>query len=284
MAFDFKKARQQAAKALKSPLLELIVLGAQGSGKSYSIGTLGVKTLYLYGTRESHGPRTASVEGGPNIEPMCIDYGVYPGEEMKPARSFTPDETLEFIREILNDREYIKSEGYKAIAVDGLAVLEAVAKGSTDWKEKCKTTSGKHNTYKETEATQEVLGEIIGLLKGCQRDLGVHLVVTGVLDVKATDAFGAIEEAAPRLGGYGLAESLNQHFGDIVVVGKMTKGGETKYKFQFLTDLTKVSKDEHGQQKKAMNFSPRLSGLKIDEAIMPADLSHLAKLKAEKMK
>lgn len=280
--FNFKQARQLATKALKNPLLELIVLGSQGSGKSYSVGTLGVKTLFLYGTRESHGPKTASVEGGPNVEPMCIDYGVWPGEETE--RPFTNDESLEFIRAILTDHDYITKEKYQAIAVDGLAVLEAMAKGTAEWKEKCKTTGGKHNTYKETEATQEILGEIISLLKGCQRLCGVHIVVTGVLDVKSTDAFGAIEEAAPRLGGYGLAESLNQHFGDIVVVGKMSRGGETKYKFQFLTDLTKVSKDEHGQQKKAMNFSPRLSGLKIDEPLMDASLAKLAKLKAEKMK
>jgi hypothetical protein len=279
--FNFDAAKKSAAKALKNPLLELIVLGSQGAGKSYCIGTLGVKTLYLYGLRESHGPKTASVQGKANVEPMCIDYGVWPGE--KDERAFTSDESLEFLRAILMDQAYIKSQAYKAIAVDGLAVLEAMVKGTQEWKEKCRTTAGKHNTYKETEATQEILGEVIGLLKACQRELGTHIVVTGVLDVKSTDAFGAIDEAAPRLGGYGLAESLNQHFGDIAVVGKMTRGGETKYKFQFLTDLTKVSKDESGNQKKAMNFSPRLSGLDIQEPTMPADLSLLAKLKADRM-
>lgn len=280
--FDFSKARKSAQKALKNPLLELVVLGSQGAGKSFCIGTLGVKTLYIYGVRESHGPKTAAVEGRTNIDPICIDYGTWPGESVD--RPFTPDESLEFLRALLSDHEYLKSEKYKAIAVDGLAVLEAMVKGTQEWKEKCRTTAGKHNTYKETEATQEILGDIIGLLKAAQRELGTHIVVTGVLDVKSTDAFGAIDEAAPRLGGYGLAESLNQHFGDIVVVGKMTKGGETKYKFQFMSDLTKVSKDESGQQKKAMNFNPRMSGLKIDEPIMPADLSLLANLKAERMK
>lgn len=275
MKFDMAKAKSEARKLMGSSLLELCMLGSQGAGKSYALGTLGVKTLYLYGTRENHGPKTANVRGSGNIEPVCIDF--YNGQ------AISADDSLGLLTHILTDHASLKAEGYKAIVLDGLAVLESIVKDTTAWKEKCKTAGGKHNPYKETEASQEIMGGIINLLKSAQRELSLHIVVTGILDVKAVDGFGAVEEASPRLGGYGLAESLNQHFGDIVVVGKMSKNGESKHKFQFMSDLTKVSKDESGNQKKAMNFSPRLSGLETPP-VMDADLAALAKYKAEKMK
>lgn len=280
MSFNFEKAKKSALRSLKNPLLEAVILGSSGAGKSYAIGTLGVRTLYLYGTRETHGPKSASVKGSDNIVPICIDYGYWKDE--KDEREFTADESLALLREVLTAHDWLRKEGFKAIALDGLAVLEALVKETSQWREKCKTAAGKHNTYKETEATQEVIGSVISLLKTAQREIDAHIVVTGILDVKEVDGFGGISEAAPRLQGYGLAESLNQHFGDVIVVGKMTRAGETKYKFQFMTDLVKVAKDEHGNQKRAMNFNPRLSGVETPP-IMDADLAALAAFKAKAM-
>lgn len=272
--FDFKKAVAAAEVTMKNPKLEAIILGPQGAGKSYTIGTMGCKTLHLYGTRESHGPKTARVEGGADIVPMC--FTEYDGV------SLDSDGSMEYLKAILTDHAYLKAEGFGAIALDGMAVLEEMIKGTTEWSEKCKTAKGTHNTFKETEASLDLMARVINWLKSAQRELGVHIVVTGILDVKETDPYGAIIDAAPRLGGYGLAESLNCHFGDILVVGKMTRNGESKWKFQFMTDLTRVSKDEHGVQKKSMNFNPRLSGLTA-EPIMDANLKALAEYKAEKM-
>jgi hypothetical protein len=274
MKFDMNKAKAEAEKSMTNPLLELVVLGSQGAGKSYAIGTLGVKTLYLYGTKEEHGPKTANVKGAGNIVPICIDH--YNGEAL------SADNSLEYIYTILTDGKYLRDEGYKAIVFDGLSVLETIVKNTTAFRERCKTAGGKHNPYKETEASIEIIGGIINMMKACQRELGCHIVMTGTLDVKSVDGFGAIEEAAPKLAGYGLAEALNSFFGDIVVVGQMTKNGESKYKFQFLSDLTKVSKDENGQQKKVLNFRPRLSGLEV-APVIDADLAALAKLKRDKM-
>lgn len=282
--FDFARAKSLAAKQMKNPLLEAIILGASGAGKSYAIGTLGVKTLYLYGTRETHGPQTAAVQGSTNIIPMCFDYGVWPEDaEPRQERTFTADESLQFIEATLRDFDWIRKEGFKAVACDGMAVLEALVKDSTEWKEKCKTAKGTHNTFKETEASVDIIGRVVGYLKAVQRECGTHLLVTSMLDVKDTDPYGAILEAAPRLQGYGLAESLNAHFGDVLVVGKMTRDGQSKYKFQFMADITRTAKDEHGGQKRAMNFSPRLSGCEVPP-MMDANLAEVAKLKREKMK
>lgn len=273
--FDFKKAIAAAELTMRNPLLEAIILGPQGAGKSYVLGTLGCKTLHLYGTRESHGPKTARVEGGTNIVPFC--FTEYNGAAL------SSDDSLEMLKSVLTDHAYLKQQGFAAIALDGMAVLEEMIKGTTEWTEKCKTAKGGHNTFKETEASLELMARVINWLKAAQRELGVHIVVTGILDVKETDPNGGVVDATPRLGGYGLAESLNQHFGDILVVGKMTRAGESKWKFQFMSDLTRVAKDEHGQQKKAMNFNPRLSGCKV-EPIMDADLKQLAEYKAVQMK
>lgn len=279
MAFDFKAAIAQATASLNSPKLELMILGSSGSGKSSCIGTLGVKTLYLYGSRESHGPKAASVLGGKNIVPINFQHATVEGSAS--PRELTADETMNFLRFILGSLDWIKEEKFEAIALDGIAVLESVVKDTAEFKKKCTTAQGKINTYKEPEAAQEMISEIINLMKRCQRELGVHIVTTSMLDVKDVDAFGGILEAAPKLQSYGLAESLIAAFGDILVVGKMVKAGVVKYRFQSGSDLTKVSKDEQGHVKKMLNFSPRLSGKTLPPH-MDADLSEIVKLKSQK--
>lgn len=268
--FDFKKAIAASERTMTNPLLEAIILGPQGAGKSYAIGTLGCKTLHLYGTRESHGPKTARVEGGTNIVPMC--FTEYEGSAL------SADQSMDMLRTVLTDYKWINDEGFGALALDGMAVLEEMIKDTTAWTEKCKTAKGAHNTFKETEASLDLMARVINWMKSAQRECGVHIVVTGILDVKESDAYGAIVEASPRLGGYGLAESIVQHWGDVLVVGKMTRNGETKYKFQFMSDLTKTAKDEHGAQKKSLNFSPRLSGCALPP-MMDADFSQLIEYK-----
>lgn len=275
MKIDYKQAAKVARNAMTCSKLELLLLGHSGAGKSYTIGTLGVPTLYLYGKRESHGPIAASTEGGTKITPLCIDYGVWPGESA--PRDFGADESLLYLEAILKDHDYLRSEGYKAIAVDGLRVVEDIVKESTEWKEKCKSARGAHNSFRESEATQEIISRLISWLKNIRGNLDMHVVVTGIIDVKEKDAYGAVLEAVPKMSGYGVAEALIQHFSDIVVTGKMVRNGETKYKLQFLSDLSRASKDEHGNIKKAMNFQPRITGCKPPE-MMDANLADLAEL------
>ncbi len=277
--FNYARAKEQARAAMSNPKLQLIVLGHSGSGKSFCIGTMNVKTLYLYGMKESHGPKSASTRGSANIEPMCIDYGIWGDETV--AREWTSDESYQFLEGLLKDHKYLKSEGYEAIALDGLSVLESIIKDTTLWATKCKSANGKHNSFKESEASQELMGNVITWLKAAQREIDCHVVVTGIIDVKAKDQYGGVEEAIPRLGGYGLCESLIQHFADVTVIGKMARGGETKYKFQFLTDLAKVAKDEHGTVKKSQNFAPRITGIDVP-SFVDADLSILADMKAKR--
>lgn len=277
--FDFQAAIKQATESLNSSKLELMVLGSSGSGKSSCIGTLGVKTLYLFGSRESHGPKAASVAGAGNVVPLNFEFATPSSGEA--ARELTPDESYGFLKFILQQDEWIKKEKFEAIAVDGVAVLETIVKGTTEFKKRCTAANGKHNTFKESEAAQELISDIINLLKRAQRQHGVHIVVTSMLDVKDVDPFGAILEAAPKLQSFGLAETLVAAFGDVLVVGKMQKNGVVKYKFQSGSDLVKVAKDEQGNVKKMLNFAPRVSG-KVLPPVMDADLSEIIKLKAGK--
>jgi hypothetical protein len=277
--FDFQAAIKQATESLNSPKLELMVLGSSGSGKSSCIGTIGVKTLYLFGSRESHGPKAASVAGGPNIVPINFEFAT-PASGTSP-RELTSDEAYSFLTFILQQDEWIKKEKFECIALDGMAVLENIVKGTAEFKRRCTAANGKHNTYKESEAAQELISEVINLLKRAQRNHGVHIVVTSMLDVKEVDAFGSILEASPKLQSFGLAETLVAAFGDVLVVGKMQKGGVVKYKFQSGSDLVRVSKDEQGNVKKMLNFSPRISGKQLPP-VMDADLAEVVKLKATK--
>ncbi len=284
MLINIKDAIKHAEREMKNPLIQAIVLGSSGAGKSRLLGSFGVKTLYLYGTGEDHGPKSARAGGADNVIPVCYDYGQPAGE--KAERYFTADETIKLISEMLRDHALLKDLGVKAIAIDGFANLEHIVKKSNRWADKCKTSQGKHNTFKETEASLEVLTEIVDGLKMAQRALGVHIAVTCMIDVKGLASDGSITEAAPRLSGYMLAEPLLQQFGDVIVVGKMSRNGQTKYKLQFMTDLAKASKDEVGDLKRAMNFNPRLSGVKTLPSYLDADngLAAVAELKVTELK
>ena len=275
--FNFDKAISATQAALNdTSKLELLLMAPSGGGKSYTIGTLGVRTLYLYATRETHGPKTAKVQGGDLIVPVCIDYGTWPGETA--PRAFTADESLQFVRSVLTSLDWIKSSKFEAVALDGIAALEVIVKETNEWKKKCLSTQGKHNSFKESEASQEIIGGVINLLKGCQRELGVHIIATAMLDVKDMDGMGGISEAAPKLQGYGVCEAVVANFGDVLVVGRMVKGTDVKWKFQSLMDVKKVAKEENGTIKKILNFSPRLSGAALPP-ILDADLSKVVKLK-----
>lgn len=282
MLIDLQTAIKLAEKDIKNPLIQAIILGPSGAGKSRLLGSMGVKTLLLYGTGEDHGPKSARASEGSDIIPVCIDYGL-PKDE-KEERYYTPEESFGLIKDILRDYDLLKSLKIKAIAIDGLAVMESMAKKTRQWADKCKTAAGKHNTFKESEATLDVLSEVIDDLKMAQKMLDLHIAVTCMLDVKGLAVDGAITEAAPRLTGYMVAEPLLQQFGDVLVVGKMTKANVTKYKLQFLTDLAKSAKDEVGELKRAMNFSPRLSGVGTLPPIMDASLADVAKYKVENIK
>lgn len=272
--FDFEKAIKEAKEATSSPLMGAVVLGSSGAGKSTLMGTAGVKTLYLYTTGEDHGVKSAGAIKGADLVPVCVDFA--------DGKKLDADQTYQRILDVLKEHDALKKLGVKCVAVDGASEIEATIRETSAWKKLCSTAQGKHNTFAEGGATITLFRPIINALKEVQRKVGAHFIVTCLLDVKDLGVNGEILEASPRLQGYSVAESLVQQFGDVLVVGRMEREGQVKHKLQFMSEITKTSKDEKGSLKRAMNFSPRIAGLQNPPALLDADLKEIIRLKGQK--
>lgn len=271
MTFDFAKAVKDSSN--KDVNLAAIVLGPSGSGKSTIMGTFGVKTLYLYTSGESHGPRAAASMPKADLVPVCVDRN---GDTV-----LTPDETFAQTLAILGSLKELKAAGIKAIAVDGASELEAVIRSTNQWRVLCTTKDGKHNTFGEPAATALMFRQLTGALKTAQQTLGCHFAMSCILDAKELDDDGSIVEASPRLLGFSVAETLIQQFDDVLVVGRIRRDDVVKHKVQFMVDLPKVSKDATGRIKRAINFSPRLCGVRVENLpeYAEADLAKLLEVK-----
>lgn len=265
--FDFAAAIEQSKASCKQTAIEAILLGPSGAGKSYALGTFGCPTLYIYSTGETHGPKAAqkaAKTSGSIIYPICMD--------LDDGEALQGDAVLKRLLEILDCDELLDSLKIGAIVIDGAAELENYIRSSKTWWQMCLTGKDKdvHNTYAEPDATCTLFRQVLNRLKEVQRKRNVHFAMTCMLDVRDYGDYKEVADASPRLKGYQVAEMLIQQFGDVLVIGPMERNEERKYKFQFMTDLTKVSKDKTGIVKRAVNFNPRLSGVDVP-AYLDAD-------------
>lgn len=254
--FDFDKAIKEAKQDTENKSLFLILMGASGNGKSYIQGTFGVPTLYLYGSEESHGPKSALREGEKNVKPICIDQGEN-GEQL------TPDQALDKLDSILSDLEGIKKHGFKALTIDSSNVLETLIRSSTAFKMACLTAQGKHNGFAEGTSTLLGFRKVIVRLRTLQRQLGIHICVTSKLNISSMSDDGLITDCSPDMAGYQVAAALISQFDDVLIIGKMKRNGQVRYRLQLLAEGSKVSKDADNNIKKTFNFSPRITGVDI---------------------
>jgi hypothetical protein len=274
MAINFAAAFESARAQMDSKAIEAIVLGTSGAGKSFLLGSFGVSTLYIYFSGESHGPRAAAKrakETGSVIHPICGDLG-------DDGKQLTADAAIARVLEILNSEEILDTLQIGAIALDGAAELEVFIRASEKFKKDCVGSNGKHNNFAEPTVTNAHMRPILNRLKQLQRERGIHFALTCMLDCKEYGEFNDIVEATPRLRGFQVAESLVQQFGDVLVTGPMKRDGQTKWKLQFMSDLSKVSKEVNGTVKRAVNFNPRLNGA-TPPAYLDADMREVIRLK-----
>lgn len=271
--FNFDEAIAESQAEVRNDKLCAAILGSSGGGKSSILGTFGVKTLYLYGSGEDHGVAAAQSLGG---EVVGICWDKQNGQDLKPDAAFNRLVT------ILKDVEGIKSRGFGAVTIDGATELEVLIQKTERWANACLTDKGKHNSFAETGATNGMFRDVIHALKGIHK-AGLHVAMTCLIDTKGLDEEGAVSEAAPRLGGYMVAESILQQFGDVLLVGKMVKDDKVSHRLQFNGTVSKVSKEANGTIKKLLNFSPRVTGITLDKlpSSIPADLKKLAEFKAK---
>lgn len=279
----FAKAIQATADEVNNKALGALIMGASGGGKSFLIGTLGVKTLYLYTLGEDHGPKAARVQGGENVTPLCLNYDES-GNLLTLADGKTPDYDAIYrnLLAILGAGKDLASEGFEAIALDGVPEIEAIIRGSDQWAKKCMTNKGQHNSFAEGPAVNEMMRPVFNLLKDLQRNYNMHYVVTMTLDIQALSDNGTIMGASPQLSTYAVAETVARQFGDILVVGRMTNSkGEVAHRLQFMSKVSRASKDATGTIKKAINFTPRLSSVPVGELpdTTAADLQEVLKIK-----
>lgn len=272
MAIDYKKLFEQAEKRLSVNSLQLLILGASGSGKSSLSGTTGKKTLYLHTASEAHGAKAARTYGSGNVLPVMVD------------EDRTPDEALSLTLEILGDVEYLKKEKFGAVVIDGATEFEAIIRASKRFKDACKTKDGGHNNFAEPTAVLGVFREIFAKLRRLS-DEGIDYIMTCILDVKSLDSEdGSLHECVPKLSTYSVAEGICQVFPDIITVGRMTNPeGKVAHRIQFGTSMSKASKDARGNVKKLLNFVPRLTGVETLPEHMKADLKEVIKMKSEKV-
>lgn len=272
--FDFSKAIKDAESDLKNKKLFLLLLGASGNGKSYTLGTFGVPTLYLYTHSESHGVISASSQAGKHLVPVCLDRN-------EQSESLTADQTIKRLFDILESTEDLKKMGIKAVAIDGVTELENIIRDTTKYRQMTTTESGKHNGFAEGPSTLFQFREIIKRLKRLQKEIGVHVAMTAILTIKGLADDGMILDSSPHSSGYSVAAGVIQQFDDVLIIGRMSKKDKVGYRFQLVAQSGRVSKDETGQVKKIFNFSPRITGVDILAlgATLEANLSDIIKLK-----
>jgi hypothetical protein len=255
-----------------SDKLSLLVAGPSGAGKSHLLGTHPGKTLYLTCGAEIHGVDSAK-KSATDIRAIRIDAAK--------DKILSPDEALARLEAAL-DPLAIKSAGFKFVVIDGLTELEKLVRGTTKWKKFCETKNGGHDNYKETAATLSLIDNVLHRLRSLQFDVGVDIAVTCILDVTEKNAkTGEIEAAKPRLQTYGVAEAAVQQFGDIVVIGQMTKAdGTTGRALQMHTELSRTSVNGQTQEvKKIFGITPRLQGVNTIPPFIKAELGEILKLK-----
>jgi adenylate kinase family enzyme len=262
---DYKKEIEKAKAKLLDKKLNLIVLGPSGSGKSSLCGTVGEPTLFLYLSTEMHGPEAASTFATGEVTPICLDDGR------------TPDEAYAFLNQILQDKAFLKPFG--VVVLDSATSLELLIRETSEFNMRCLTDKGKRNSFAEHTVSVVLLTDIIRKMQAT----GKHTIMTCALDVKEYDEeTGEIVEAHPQLSGYKVAENCIMAHSEVCMIGPMHKEDKTAHRIQFGGKITKTSKDGAGKVKRLFNFTPRVTGVKVLPASLPASLSELIKLKEGK--
>ena len=273
MAFNFKAAEATALAQLNNKALFAMILGASGSGKSSAIGTLPGKTLLIFGSGESHGPKAAAALGGA-VSAICVDVD-------ESGKALTSDEAFARLMSIITDTDSIIKEKFANVAIDGAPELEAILVKSTRFIQMCTTDKGKTDGYAKGPAMSTLFREVVSALKTLHAK-GINVVMTCRADVRAMDDNGAISDCSPKLSSYGVAESLVSQFDDVLLVGCVAVGEKRGHVFQFSNTISKVSKDLQGTIKKILNFSPRVTGAKDIPELLKADLKKVIELKGGK--
>jgi len=274
MSFNFTASLAKAQeKNTTQDLLGAIILAPSGFGKSSLCTSIGVKNLYLYLRSENHGYKTAGLHEDADIIPICIDQDDE-GKVLNPGQAYAK------LISVLSSPDEIKAAGIKAVTLDSLSELETLIKATPMFINKVGT-----NSFAKTDVLIDMMKEVILKLQDLQTQIGVHYMCTCPLDVKELDKeTGEIVEAAIKLVSYRAGEAAVALFPDVLTVGPVSNGAETKFRIQFMSSMTKVQKDQQGAIKRSYNFRPRVTSVDLSKVLpeyghIKADLKEIIKMK-----
>lgn len=276
MAINLKLRIAAAQQDMERKELALILLGPASGGKSRAMGTMGVKTLFCYFSGETHGPASAIRADNADIIPFCVDIDEN-GQKIQPDLAFH-----DFVA-FLNDTATLQELEVKAIAIDGLTELENLITSTDKWNV---TVQSK---YKGNESfagpvTVGMFRPVLDALRNAQKKLGIHYVVSCLLNIKEVGDHGIISDASPQLAGFNVANAVLQQIPDrLIIAATETKDGVAP-RIQIGAKVGKSTKDFNTKEiTKIASFRPQIQGVDISTApaILKPDLSKIIQYKLE---
>ena len=276
-------------KALKAKKTEVkpmmaLVLGASGSGKSSSMGTIGLPTLILQGKVESHSTTAAKATSKDKSLVTGLDYTI-----TRPDGSLDSQASYKNLLEILRDATI--ADNFGAVVIDGASELQTVFKDTAKFRELCLSDKGIHNSFKEPEAYGVLFSEVINCLLMLQ-SRGVHVFMTCAAIITGGGDTSDEITARPNLYGFTVSENLCRNFSDIFFVNMCREedadGNENSvHRFVFNPKVSAITKDiKTGKVTKQSfsNFSPRISYFTREQLPEKSEVDFAAIIKARKEK
>lgn len=241
--------------------LFMLVLAPSKTGKSHFMGTQPEgNILHLHGPSESHGSISATKTAGDR----CISVQWAEGDKM--------------LADILNilTPETIKENNISCIGLDSLTELFRDLKSTKSFKQKCLTASGKHNSFKESEALIDIMSKIINRLRALYNDHNINVICAMHARVTKAES-GQVAEVRPELPGFGVAEFLVGQFNDILVMSRNPKTNVPEFVSHAVGK--RDSKNEDGIVTRYLDFTPCVQNVTVLPDTIEATIPALLKLK-----
>jgi hypothetical protein len=272
--FDFSKALSEAQNDERNTTLMGLVLSPSGGGKSSLAGTFEGSVLFIHTEAEGHGIDSAKAMARKThkavIIPACISE--------TDGKKLSGDESYNKLLYILSNIP----DTISAVVLDSMTEIEEVIRRSGKFKTLCINDKGKHSAFEEPKAVMVLMRPVLDSLRDL-RKRKIHVLATCILDVSQISDEGDILESKPRLSTYSVAEGIIQQFPTVFTVGCMTKNDKQAYRIQFLSGVSRSSKDTAGIIKKTINYRPRIAGVVDLPETIKADVTEIIKLmKGEK--
>lgn len=269
MKISFEKLK---SKQFQENKLFCLISGIRGSGKSTTIGTLGVPTLLIASSFESHAVQASQTFGKENIIPSLYDVD----ENEKQLR---PDAAIQNLHDILDflitTPDLLENIG--AVVVDSISAIDKTLLETT-------RILQEKNGFEAMKIMEQEHFRIIKKLKELHRK-GLHVVATMPI-LGAFDEEGFYVSAKPEIRGVTATSNIAGIFSEVLVCAKINK----EHFFQMDLLIKKVGKEVSGD-KKEIAFHPRITGLTDEDIleisgenrIVPANLSYVYELKKAKL-